>query len=393
MENGNQKVCIVTNYSSTGNFGALLQAYALNTYINRMGYETRTLYVKNDIPSLKQKYLDDVLHLNLRGLIRAIQKDLPGLRVRKEIQKRKGYLEKFRMSIPHTDKYISTNLNGLQDQFDVFIAGSDQIFRPNREGALVDYYWLKMVQNGAVKASYAASMGIEKLDERQEASAREALRSFDFISVREKPLADYFRDITGRSDVTWCIDPVFLFDQKDWEKVSERYPISGAYILVYIIKGNEALIESIRLFARKHGYQIVTFPSMGYIKNSFEDGFGDYRIYDATPEQFLYLMDHAAYVFTDSFHATAFSIIFHKKFFTSSANQIAFSRIRGLLDLFGAEERAIPDVGIANGEYSLECDLDWDNVDGVMEAQRERSHSYLTRILTYHPAVDRRRTE
>ncbi|MGN0600661.1 MAG: polysaccharide pyruvyl transferase family protein [Oscillospiraceae bacterium] len=389
MEKHNKKVCIVTNYSSTVNYGAVLQAYALNAYINGMGYETKTLYVVNDVPSLKRKYFDLLSHFKIKKLINTIKSDIPGILARKDIKKRREFFMDFRMSVPHTNKYLSTQLDDLQDQFDVFIAGSDQIFRPNKEEKLIDYYWLKMISNGATKASYAASMGIEKLNDRQEEYARKALKSFDFISLREKSAVDYFKQLTGREDIICSVDPVFLLSKEQWRKLSVDYPISDKYIFVYLITGNKQLADSITMFARQNHYKIVTFPSMGYVKKDFEDNFGDLKIVDASPEQFISIIDNAEFIFTDSFHATVFSIILHKSFFSSSANKIAFSRIEGLLELFGIVDRVIPNSGIENGNYETKCSADWDEIDSIINDERRRSDSYLKQVLTYSHSIEK----
>ena len=377
-----KRVCIVTNYSTTTNFGALLQAYALNKTISNLGYSPEDLYITGEFKSRKNKIIQLIRNCEFKKIWNECVGHYQKFRARKHLKERKKAMDSFRYSIPHTEKYSKDNLHRLQDEYNVFICGSDQIFRPSRlTNELEDYYFLSMVTNGSIKASYAASIGIDKYDAVTERKVTEYLSSFNYLSIREPASAKYLEKITGRDDIIVSIDPVFLIDREEWLRDSHAYNINGKYILVYMIHGTEQLYKSIKVFSQKLKCQIVTFPSMSYKIKSYEKNFGDIEILDADPLHFINLINNAEYVFTDSFHGTAFSLIMHKEAFVSKANQKAFSRIQNILALFHAENLTIPANGLDVDDYMKKRIVDWDFVDKTIKEQQDCSIRYLKNVI------------
>ncbi len=377
-----KRVCIVTNYSSTSNYGALLQAYALNRVINDMGYPAEDLYFVRNASSKRKDLLYRLCHGECKSVLNQIKSRIEKIRVRRQLRSRKAILDDFRFSISHTIKYSNDDIDTVSGKYDVFICGSDQIFRPNKNtGELESYYWLTMVGDPCIKASYAASLGIENYDRETELLACKYLSNFDFISIREKTATDYIKRITGREDVITSVDPVFLIKREEWLRLVSPYEVGEKYILVYMIHGTKDLYKSIREFAVTTKMIIVTFPSMSYRYKDYEKDFGDIMISDASPEQFLFLISNASYFFTDSFHGTAFSLILHKKVFISKANEIAFSRINNIVSLFGVENFIIPSEGLTTDEYLKQSSPDWKELDKIMEEERKKSYEYLRMVI------------
>lgn len=392
-----KKVCIVTNYSSTTNYGALLQAYALNKTINAMGYEAVDLFWNANPEMRKTKLLNQIRHFEMGKLVKELSASIKKRRVKTQLDERKRVMDEFRFSIPHTKAYTKGIYEGLNAEYDVFICGSDQIFRPSRfTGLLDETYWLKMVTGDALKASYAASIGLQSFPDELLEEVKENLSSFNYISMREEEAAKYISSLTGREDVSWVVDPVFLVHRKSWMDIMEPYPvlsepgdddrikvdsastcIDDAYILVYMIHGTEKLLDSITKFANEKGLKIVTFPSMAYAYKKYEENFGDIKVTNAGPKQFLWLINNAAYIFTDSFHGSALSMILHKSAFISRANEIAFSRIENIVKMTGLEKLVIPADGLDVSEYDRNYSIDWEAVDAAIEKERIRSIGYL----------------
>ena len=199
--------------------------------------------------------------------------------------------------------------------------------------------------------------------------------------MREESSAEYIRQITGREDVIVSVDPVFLIKRDDWISKLKPYEIEGKYILVYMIHGTERLFKSIKDFATENKLKIITFPSMSYKRKKYEVGFADIEILDADPFQFINLINNAEYLFTDSFHGTAFSLILHKQAFISSANEIAFSRIENILRITQAEKMIIPSNGLTPEYYIKKPEIDWNKVDIAIEKQRALSINYLHEVI------------
>lgn len=377
-----KRICIVTNYSNTTNYGALLQAYALNYVLNEMGHIAKDLFYVQSLSNKKDKLLSQLLKLEFKSIYNEVKSRIDKVKVKNQLDERKEIMNEFRLSIPHTDKYDTERLKDISKEYDIFICGSDQIFRPNRNtGKLEPHYWLSMVDDTCIKASYAASIGIERYDRETENMAIDYLRSFRYISMRERNAAEYIKKITGRDDIAVSVDPVFLLNREEWTNFSSEYDIGEKYILVYMIHGTEKLYKSINDFAKEKRLKILTFPSMSYKYKKFEREFGDVKISNATPEQFISLIINAEYFFTDSFHGTAFSLILHKEAFVSRANELAFSRIENILKLFHAENLIIPSEGLSVASYSMKRNVNWELTDSAIQKQVKISNNYLRSIV------------
>lgn len=376
------KVCIVTNYKNTGNYGALLQAYALNRVISDLGFECETLnFNLNEQNGTKLfRYYNRIKRKEFVCLAGDIKRDLGKFIVRGKILKRKKALNRFRNNIPHTEFYTFNNISKINDRYDCYICGSDQIWRPTHEGNLVGIYWLDVINCNCVKASYAASIGIDQLPDSLTSRVQELLSSFNYISVRENSAKEYLSKIVDK-EIEVSIDPVFLLEKNKWESIAKYPKESDSYIFVYMIHGSKSLLKSISEYARLNNMTIVTFPYMAYYFRKEELLFGDIKIFDADPSEFIGYIKNAECVFTDSFHATAFSIILHKYFYVSSANEVAFSRIENLLSASGIMGRTIPKNGFHPSMYNNEISIDWKVVDRNLNSVICNSKGYLEKIL------------
>lgn len=378
-----KKVCIVTNFNNTGNYGAVLQAYALNKRINDFGLlcETLCFNIREQNGSKSNRYLKRLKRFEIKGIIEDLVRDAEKLAVTRKIKYRKTALKNFKDKIPHTKEYLYDELVQLPFEYDFFICGSDQVWRPTFQGELVEIYWLKQIKGENVtKASYSASIGLESLPERLWEEASSYLRDFDFISVREEQAKAFLTKICNKNIIV-TLDPVFLLNKSEWKSKCSNPQIKEEYIFVYMIHGSKELLYSIKKFAQKMNLKIVVFPYMAYKFRFAECKFGDYRIFNASPEDFLGFVDNAKYVFTDSFHVTAFSIIFQKDFYSSVANAAAVSRIQNLFEKCGISERMIPAQGLNTDEYLSLKMPDWKEVEKSLENEIKESVKYLKDVL------------
>ncbi len=376
------KVCIVTNFRNTGNYGAVLQAYALNRKINSLGVQCETLDFKlNEQNGSKlARYIKRVKRGDMKGICQDLKRDAGKVVVSKKIRTRRSALENFKKLIPHTESYVYGELDTLPEKFDCFICGSDQVWRPTYQGNLVGIYWLKQIRGKAVKASYAASIGLDKLPASVCSEASEYLSEFDYISVREESARQFLSTICDKP-IEVSVDPVFLLGKDEWKQMAVQPQVQEDYIFVYMIHGTKQLLKSIAAFAKMNNLKIVIFPYMSYFFKAKEMGFGDYRIFNATPNDFLGWIKHARYVFTDSFHATAFSVIFHKDFYVSSANKKAISRIINLMSICSIHDRIIPASGMEPDGYQRAVPIDWMDVESKMKTNIDQSLAYLYKVL------------
>ena len=173
-----------------------------------------------------------------------------------------------------------------------------------------------------------------------------ALNKFDRISVREKSDINKLEDLCKKR-VEWVVDPVFLLTEKQWETVSSpvQLNINKEYIFCYFLGDDKRHREIAQKVAKMCNCAIVTIPYMQMNYRKCDSKFGDEKLLDLTPAQFLYLVKNAKGIFTDSFHATAFSIIFNKWFITfgRTDHPRMNERITSITSLYNCGDRCVLD--------------------------------------------------
>ena len=208
------------------------------------------------------------------------------------------------------------------------------------------------------------------LKKKYRAFVKEKLQSLDYISVRERSGLTILEElgITGGVKV---MDPVFLLDKGTWEKLLDnKEKPRGKYIFVYSFEG-EALIRDCALaLSKETGYRIFTLQNLGYGNQSYES---------AGPIEFLNLIYYAEYVLSNSFHATAFSIIFQKKFWVFNRKENINSRMQDLTEMLGISERMIAQIDDFCKQINKE--LPYENIDKKLLREVRASKEYINMVL------------
>lgn len=372
-----KSVGILTFYKSE-NVGAVLQACALQNVLTEMGYTAQIIqYVdqkkkQSRIPTAKR-----IAHnLWYDGIKRGLLRDIKWRRICDFVEKYDSLSEKayFSHAAIHKDPPL----------YDVYITGSDQVWNPSITGNDETYY-LTFAPAEAVRLSYGASLGNISVLQRDPEKTAYMLRQLDAISVREKDAACAISDMIHKP-VTQVLDPTLLLDAEKWTTfIAHRKPVvKQPYILCYYMPGNSAMEEGIRNIAdtlrKKTGLPVVNIGKKDWQKLRFckED------LFDHGPLEFLWLIKNAAYVVTNSFHGTAFSINFGKPFYVPTADNESTaatrtSRILSLLSALKLEERLIPVD--ANGNITspkiTEQSLDYTEAHSKLAELRDTSVAFL----------------
>jgi hypothetical protein len=299
--------------------------------------------------------------------------------IKHRIQSREKKFKNFELKIPHSKKiYRSDSICACTSNYEVFITGSDQVW--NMDWYCKEYF-LDFVPNSKRKIAYAASMPNTKLSDEQKQIVCKHLKSFGDISVREKETADFLEELTGRK-VEWVLDPTLLLSKDDWDEICAPRVIKEKYIFCYFL-GTDKLHRNIaKKFAKKMGYKIVTLPHLAEV-NINDLTFGDMKLYDISPEQFISLIKYAEYVITDSFHATVFSNIYQTKYFVFDRIGIGemSSRIKSLVLLTGEDFRFCKEQG-QSAKYMLsKKDIAVPQLSDELLKMKEKSIEFLKRNL------------
>ncbi len=246
----------------------------------------------------------------------------------------------------------------------VYLAGSDQIWNPTIRN--LEFYYMDFVR-GIKKLTYAVSMGKEQIPEERKPLLRKYLSDFAYLSVREEAAKTALSQLTD-AEIRVNIDPSFLLSQDEWRSYETPYPIHGKYILVYTIYWDKDAQKRLKTLRRKTGLPVVAIkpaPSVTYATRP---------LYDVGPGEFLWLIDHAAYVVTSSFHGAAFSVIFNKPF-AAVINPSSPSRLTQLL-----RTSDLPQVEI--DDLCDEADFDYSGVNQRIECFKQDAYRYLRSALS-----------
>ena len=381
-----KRVGIVTQYYKSLNFGGVLQAYALCETLCKQGYDAEQILVQrvNTATPRRPAWYE---YFNVAKVFRKINRILQEKKRQSvntnlkgvEEARRKAF-ESFYELVPHGEVYLQTELNKSLEKYDVFITGSDQVWGC---GEMDSPYFLGFVPQGKKKISYAASIGKVAVDERLKEVFESELDKFDAISVREQNAVALLEPYT-KNEVNWCLDPTLLLSREDWEKIASQRKIEAKYMLCYFLGDDKAHRKIATQYAKKHGLKIVTFPHYPVDYHRADEKFGDIRLTDASPQDFLSLIKNADIVFTDSFHASIFSWQFQKEFFTfgRKKHKGMAGRLYSLMDLLGLKERFIEEVD-KNTLASLEAIelIDYVRPREAYQEMKKKSFDFLRKNL------------
>jgi hypothetical protein len=352
-----KKVCVAT-YCEWSSYGSVMQSLGLKNALESIGCQSYV--VKDRVAPLTKIKMPVRIGKNPKSIIVNSYNSL----IRKKTEKRYENSVKFiknSVDIIYYNDYETLKKN--PPVADYYIAGSDQIFHPDLCRPL---FFLEFLNNDKKRLTYAASMGKTAVSKKKEETFKDLVKQMDSVSVREKEMVDVLRKYTDKN-ISVHIDPTFLVDKEKWREYEREYKLKKPYILVYAIYWDRKLNRELKKLRKKTGYDIVLLGT------GFSTVYGNKKIYDADPGQFLWLIDNAEAVVTSSFHGVAFSIIFNKKL-SAVINPALPSRISDLLELLGVEKYDI----VSANNFNLDS---YANINKQIEYQKQRSITYLKEIL------------
>ena len=320
------------------NHGAMLQAYALLTYLQSLGHDARAIdYRPWYMPPVKVyfNYVDKRFNYPIiRQLYRFYHK-----RAWLFEQERRSVLERFFVSsIPTTsEQYRSAKkLKDNPPVADIYIAGSDQIWNTTFENGNDPAFYLNF-GSPKRKISYAASFATMSLKLGTEQFVKEQLKNFDAISIREESGKKILESLGYRGDLV--LDPVFLLDKDFWIDFAKKEDTGSIeeYVLTYDFEHRKSSVKRIaKRLAALYGYKIYSVsPSRSHHE------YADQSFACCSPEKFVSLIKNAKCVVSNSFHGTAFSIILEKNFFVVNRKDGLNIRMIDLLNRYDLNDRLV----------------------------------------------------
>lgn len=294
------KIGILT-FHSAYNYGAVLQAYALQKYLSLQGHDVGIIDYNNNVLLSCYKVFDikRVRNKNPILFLKAFAKEILCLRNR---HKRKSKFENFASQYFNLIECTENSLKSLE----LIVVGSDQVWNILLTNGFDSWYWGEVANAHNIRAiSYAASMeqywGVENDDK-----AKSLLHNFNCISVREKSLKERLLLLTDRK-ITVTVDPTLLIGKKQWNEIAVKPPIEGPYIFLYQVRNSQQAFDYANRLAKKNGMRLVCVSARVNALNT--KGFGA-----ISPAEFIGLIKYASIVIACSFHGVVFSVLFQKKF-------------------------------------------------------------------------------
>lgn len=371
------KIGIMTFYDSY-NYGAVLQAWALQQAL--LGFNAPSEIIAFERKKLSKGQSEKPPPLPLhRKIIRKYQ----SLRTRSSIELRNRRFDEFRSSFLalSTKRYVTADeLWSCPPSYDAFICGSDQIWNPLHSD-FVRLFMLEFAPSSKPRIAYAPSFGIEKMPDCDERDAMsKALSRFDYLSVRERSGVRIVEELCGRK-ATRVLDPTLLLNADFWSPICDNTDIpSGPYILLYALSPcSPEILKFIESIRRREKCQVVVVP---HCKHNYDNRYK--KAFAAGPREFLALVKNAKAVITNSFHGTAFSVLFAKPFCSfvgdvpdarrKSSRITDFLKILNLSDRFADPQKA--------NSMSLPLDVDLAPAQAILDSEREGSLAYLRQALS-----------
>lgn len=379
------------------NYGNVLQNYAVQTLIERCGYQALTLnnQTKRGFPGAPKKKLKTWQKLapsyvasyrrtklnNRYGCKNT--RDCYGAGLQKARREADAYreararrIERFAACRERVLKRDTVQFDASRiprdhlSHFTAFVCGSDQVWNPYfHTNSMIEFLQFAPAYK---RIALAPSFGVAALPESRKKLFAEWIASIPHLSVREQAGAELIRELTGR-EAQVLLDPTFALTAEEWREFSLE-PVQKPqddYVFCYFL-GNETkdYVNYVRRYAEQNGFEIVEVCDIHNL-----------RYYDADPQEFVWLVDHAKAVFTDSFHGMAFSINLEKPFVVFDrieGGASMSSRITTVLEKTGLEARRFPNVSLDQIDL-----VSFDRAAAVLEDERKKTMTYLQTALDF----------
>lgn len=367
-----KRVGIMT-FHNTDNYGAELQAYALQEKINRILNDADVRIIDYRNKNLEKNYkLFSIRGENLKLKLRSIISNV--IYFNKNLKRRLNFKSFRKNKFKLSNKY--KNLKQLEHRYpkyDIYVTGSDQVWNYKIVGDLSNAYTLNFGDKGIKRISYAASIGLNKIEDIYKKEYYNKIKEIDRISVREENAREMLNEII-KEEIEVVLDPTLLLTKKEWNnEIIKKEKPKEKYILAYVVAPDKEYTKIVNELSRKTGLKVIHFEKKDVYENTLKS------LYTQGPLDFINYIKNAEYVVATSFHAAVFSIIFNKKFFIVPHKNTS-SRVTNLLTKLEISDRIFySSEEFKNIDYNFQTD--WKKVESILNDEREKSINWLKNAL------------
>jgi hypothetical protein len=328
------------------NFGAYLQAYALQKTIAELGHEVEFISLSRREGSLRR--MRTMLSKRPKKLVFNFNKYL-------------AFRQAWRSINVNTESYSRT-----RKHYDAVVIGSDEVWNiKNPTFAVMPEYFGQGLNSNKIITYAPSSSKTTYVDIAQNAQLVHGMRNIHHFSARDRNTFEIVEKVANKP-VTMVLDPTFLVGYD--EEVEDVRIGTRGYVLVYTYEFDPVKIKKTREFARSRGLKLVS--------PCFYNDWCD-EVVPCTPFGFLGLIRDAEYVVTDTFHGSIFSVLYKKQFGSFASEKLKVASLLSALGLSGRELRGVDDIGSV-----LDEPIDYEAVQTFLEQERGVSLNFLSQALT-----------
>lgn len=365
------KIDIITLHRAQ-NYGSVLQAFALQKQIEKLGHQA---YILDYYP---ERYTNKGLLKRLKNKSSRFNNPLvlliAKLLIYPSYLKKGIQFNKFMHYLNLEKPSFATNEEGMGrfTDADAYCAGSDQIWNSHWNEGVEKALFLDFVPKGKLCFSYAASIGLSNIPANEIDETKLLLDKFEFLSLREDKGVEQVREL-GRTDAVQCLDPTLLMSKEEWSLYADDSYKGKEYVLTYNLHHDPEIDKCAKAIASKYHLQIrnISYNWHDIVRHGHLD-------WCPTVEGFLGLIKNAKYVVADSFHATAFSIIFEKPFVVITP-EVASSRLSSLLKMLELDDY---NINKFTSVKVIEQPIDYIRVKSIIATKQRESIFYLNKVFT-----------
>ena len=387
-----KKIGIIT-FCNCMNYGAELQAFALQKKLNMLGVDAEVINIEKEFGvlegSIRTVFDAIVSRYKKYGLLKGTSKTIELIKTKlaakqaqrdnvdKLEEKHKIFDDFWNTYIRHSDTfYTLENLRNIKYlPYDTIVAGSDQIWN-YMQTRYLDVFFLNFANAfGAKKVAYAASFSVEKIPSDLRPIYKPLIENMDTISVREDTGVNIVEECSEKKAIQ-VLDPTLLLTSSEWVEFIDNpnyIKEDKRYVVIYTLSGSKYIYNLAKKIGKQLNAEVVNIKS-GYTRVKGDEGIN--HLYNVGPREFISVFNHAVYVITDSFHGTAFSINFNVPF-TTLLNPV--SKINGralsILRMTNTMNRMIYDDG-SNKEPDTLI-MDYTIINSIIDNWREKSNKFI----------------
>ncbi len=366
------KIDVITLHN-VKNYGSALQTYATQKTLEKLGNEVEIInyYRKVDVEETMVKRRIDSSSIFSRNIItKFIGKLFLTTSINKQIEVFHKFLGKY---VHLTKKYYSNEeLKKNTPKADIYCTGSDQVWNSEWNEEIDRALFLDFLENDVPRFAYASSFGKIELEKKEEEELKKMLIKYKRISVRENSALKILKKM-GIDNAIQVLDPTLLLNKKAWKDISEEVKIKKPYILVYQLNSNNPKFdEYVKKLSKKKKMPVLRISNVNY--QFFKYG---KLVFCPTINEFLSYFDKAAYIVTDSFHATGFAINFNKKFVCIFPQKFS-TRLQSILELTNLEERRVNNF---NDLTIIDKEIEYEKVNKILDEERKKSINFIEETI------------